>query len=766
MTAAAFSHDSPVAVVLAKLPKAKKSGGGWIAPCPAHADSNPSLSISVGDDGRCLLKCHAGCEVSAIVGALGLTESDLFPPREGPRRRGEGPRFVCAYDYHDEEGRVRFQVVRLREPKKFFQRHADPSGEWINEMDGVERVLYHLPEIIAAKRESKIIFLVEGEKDADNLRALGFKATTNPGGGGKWLPQYTDTLTGADVILCPDNDPTGTKHRDLVASKLDGFAKTLRIMEVPAPHKDISDWIRAGAIAEDIRALAVATPKYVAADPDVEPITRTGGPPVPDGTEPPATKEKPKKIPLTDIGNAERLVLRHGNDLHFVPAWDSWLVWDEKRWLRDETKEVERRAKDTIRSIGEESKQGLMKAEERERLFKFAKKSESNSAVNNLIARTKAEPGVAITTRHLDRDPWALNVANGTLDLRTAEIRPHDPTDLMTKVVPVAYDAEAACPQWLAFLGRIMGGNATLIDYLKRAIGYALTGHTSEQCFFFLHGVGANGKTTFLEILRMIAGDYATQADFTTFIEKKGDGPRNDVARLFGARVVTSSEVGEGKRLNESLIKSLTGSEIVAARFLYAETFEFMPTFKLFLAANHKPIIRGTDEGIWRRVRMIPFAVQIPAAEQDKDLLAKLKTELPGILAWAIDGCQLWLEQGLGLPQEVRAAVANYRAESDTLGAFIEEYCELGPALREPSKLLYQAYQQWAREGGEYQMTQTAFGRRLEERGIRGEKDGTGANRKMWRLGIRLTTRPTGDQGPPQDHHEPADRGDDQEVFL
>jgi putative DNA primase/helicase len=261
---------------------------------------------------------------------------------------------------------------------------------------------------------------------------------------------------------------------------------------------------------------------------------------------------------------------------------------------------------------------------------------------------------------------------------------------------------------------------------------------------FFLHGSGANGKTTFLEIIRAITGDYAAVADFTTFLEKRGDGPRNDVARLFGARVVTSSEVGEGKRLNESLVKALTGGEMISARFLYADLFEFMPTFKVFLAANHKPVIRGTDDGIWRRVRLVPFTVQIPAEEQDKELLAKLRGELPGILRWALAGCILWQRHGLGIPDEVRAATEAYRSESDTMGAFLEEYCELGTGFEfsEPASALYAAYAQWAREGGEYQLSQTAFGRRLEERGIVAVKKGTGGSRKVWRDGVRLVVRP------------------------
>lgn len=762
MSAAAHHHEDPVQLVLSKLPKAKKSGDSWSSPCPAHDDKNPSMSVSRGRDGGCVVHCHVGCTVEAIVDAIGLTLADLMPPKQQKASAGK-LEIECTYDYHDEKGNVRFQVVRLKNPKDFRQRHM-VAGEWIWKMKGVERVLYHLPEVLEAKQAKRVIFLVEGEKDADNLRAIGFAATTNPGGAKKWLNQYTDTLAGADVIIWPDNDKTGSEHRDLVCEKLHGFVASLRIMESPDPHKDASDWIlRGGATAADIKARAKEARLYVA--PAIE--LASAEPPSDEGEPAAAPKDKPRKFALTDIGNAERLVARHGDDFHYVPEWKSWLVWDGRRWQRDKTHELERRAKDTIRNITSETKTTLMNAEQREKLVNFSKKSESNSSVNNMLSRARAEPGIAIATDQLDAHPWLLNLKNGTLDLRTAELKPHDRAHLMTKFVPIEYDQDATCPTWLAFLARVMRDNATLIEYLQMSVGYALTGSTAEQCFFLLHGIGANGKTTFIETIQVLAGDYGTSTDFRTFIESKNDrGPRDDVAELFGARVVTAVEVGEGKRFNESLVKSLTGSDTVRARFLYESAFQFKPQFKLFLAANHKPVIRGTDEGIWRRVRLIPFTVQIPKEEQDKELLSKLRDELPGILAWAIDGCQLWLERGgLGLPDEVRAAGDDYRSESDTLGAFIDEYCELGREFSEPSKLLYDAYAQWAKEGGEFQLSQTAFGRRLEERGIIAEKRGSMANRKVWRLGIRLVVRPSGNAQRPKDSSG-STAGGDQDPML
>jgi putative DNA primase/helicase len=454
------------------------------------------------------------------------------------------------------------------------------------------------------------------------------------------------------------------------------------------------------------------------------------------------TSREPFRVGFTrtDTGNAERFVARHGAAVRYLPAWRKWLLWDGRRWKIDETFEVHRMAKDTIRAIWSDI--GQMHGDAKKDWVKHVMHSEADSAIRAMLSRVMTEPGISITPNDLDRDPWLIAVENGVLDLRTGELRAHDPALLMTKLVPAPFDPEARCDRWESFLDRIMGGNKDLIQFLQKAVGYSLTGSTGERCLLFLYGAGANGKSTFLEILRALLAEYAQQADFTTFLERKGDGPRNDIARLFGARVVTSSEVGEGKRLNESLVKTLTGNDTVTARFLHAEFFEFTPTFKLWLAANHRPVIRGTDNAIWGRVRLVPFTVAIPEEERDQDLKRKLLLELPGVLAWAVAGCLLWLENGMAMPAAVADATESYRRESDTLGAFIEDCCELVPNNREVATRaadLYAVYKRWAADGGEYELSQTAFGRQFEERGIHAEKRGRDSNRVKWRVGIKLT---------------------------
>ncbi len=445
----------------------------------------------------------------------------------------------------------------------------------------------------------------------------------------------------------------------------------------------------------------------------------------------------PRFFAHTDIGNAERLVHFHGHDLRYEVKRKRWYLWDGSRWAMDDKQAVHQLAKRVIRQLRTEAKALENKADQKD-LVKWAIASEQNARVRALLERAESEPGIPMLQNELDRDPFAFNVENGTLDLRTGELRPHDRAQLITKLAPVAYDAAATCPLWHEVLNRLFGGDRTLIDYLQRAVGYSLTGDTRERCLHVLYGNGANGKSTFIETVATLLGDYACEADFATFLERTGSGPRNDIARLAGSRLVRSSELAEGKRLNESMIKALTGNARVSARFLYAEAFEFEPTFKLWFDTNHKPVVRGTDYAIWSRLRLIPFEVTIPEAERDATLkwpASRLRAELPGILNWAVEGCLAWLEGGLRAPERVVAATASYRVESDVLGAFIEECCELGPAHQAQATELYQAYHRWAGDSGEAVLSNTAFGRCLEDRGILSRK----SHGTKYRVGVQLS---------------------------
>jgi len=341
-----------------------------------------------------------------------------------------------------------------------------------------------------------------------------------------------------------------------------------------------------------------------------------------------------------------------------------------------------------------------------------------------------AKPEIPASPEELDADPWLLNCESGTIDLRTEELREHRREDLITKMAPVEYYPAAAAPTWEAFLERVLPGEK-LRRFVQQAAGYSATGSTSEQCMFIHHGPGANGKSTYQETISAALGDYAMPTPTETLLVKRPGGVPNDVARLKGARYVTASETEEGRRLAESLVKDLTGQDTISARFMWAEWFDFKPTHALHLSTNHKPEIRGTDAAIWRRIRLIPWAVTIPPAEQDRKLPEKLRDELPGILAWIVRGCSAWQREGLEAPEEVRQATRAYRAEMDVLAAFLADCC-----LRDEDETafageLWGAWKRWCEETGEQIGTQKRFGGRLAERGFLNHRDGR-TGRKVW----------------------------------
>jgi putative DNA primase/helicase len=361
--------------------------------------------------------------------------------------------------------------------------------------------------------------------------------------------------------------------------------------------------------------------------------------------------------------------------------------------------------------------------------------------ITSMISLARSELTIPVTPDQLDRDPWLLNVANGTLDLRTGKLREHRRTDLITKLAPVAYDPNAGCPTWMQFLEKVMGGDGELIAFLQRVVGYSLTGDTREQALFVLYGTGANGKSTFLATIGDLLGDYAKATPTDTLLVKPGsEGPRNDVARLKGARFVSAVEAEGGKRLAEALVKQITGGDRISARFLYGEYFEFRPEFKIFLAVNHKPVIKSTDHAIWRRIKLIPFTVTIPNTAQDKTLPAKLRAEAPGILGWAVEGCLEWQRNGLGFPTAVVQATDAYRAEMDVFAAFLNESTIARAGAQTPSSELYAAYLEWTEEAGvRFPITKQEFGVRLKERGFIDRKGSHGT--RVWR-GIALRDDP------------------------
>ncbi len=475
---------------------------------------------------------------------------------------------------------------------------------------------------------------------------------------------------------------------------------------------------------EEVRGIAASVARYEPAG-DVVHISFNGH----------GAAQPPRGHNLTDLGNAERFVRDHGQAVRYCYPWAKWLVWTGSRWQRDESGRVQRLAKETVRLIYREAS-GAEDEDRRKALAKHAAASESEARIRAMLELSKSE--LPVSPEELDADPWLFNTPNGTIDLRSGKLREHLREDLLTKVAGTEYRPDAAAPEWMTFLKRVLPGEE-LRAFVQRAAGYSATGDTSEQCMFIDHGRGANGKSTFQEALASALGDYAMRTPTETLLAKRAGGVPNDVARLKGARFVAASETEEGRRLAESLVKDLTGQDTISARFMRAEWFDFRPTHKLWLSTNHKPEIRGTDPAIWRRIRLVPWAVAIPPAEQDRKLLEKLREELPGVLAWIVRGCMEWRREGLKPPDDVRRATAAYRTEMDILGAFLRECCIVDLDSNVAAKDLYDAYKLWCEENGERAETQRRFGARLTDRGdferYRGGKSGG----HRWR-GLELLT--------------------------
>jgi putative DNA primase/helicase len=748
----------PVEKVLEAVDDYEERSDGYWCICPNHDDHYPSLHLKEAKDGTALLICRAGCDQADVLAALegrGVQKRDLFadnaggsvvPIRDGnsdrssnarrghpahPRARG---RIVETYDYADEHGQLLYQTVRFI-PKDFRQRKPDGRGGWDWTLQDVRLVPYRLPELLAADR-GQLVLVCAGEKDVERARELGFVSTTNPLGEGKWREAYSEHLRSRRVAVIPHNDGPGEKHGEAVARSLHGKAasvKVLRLPGVPEGGGDLSDWADAGGTAEDLRRLIDETPEWSPSE--QREVGRAG-------EEPPSINgrgagESYGDFNLTDLGNSERFVAHHGENVRYCYPWRQWLVWTGARWASDDTGRVHRLAKETVRRIYGEAAaaedEGRRKA-----LAQHATRSEAEGKIRAMLELVKSE--VPVSPDELDADPFLLNTKNGTIDFRSGDLCEHRREDLITKITPGEYDPDAKAPEWERFLERVLPGE-DLRAFVQRASGYSATGDTSEQCMFINHGTGNNGKSTFQEALTAALGDYAMRAPTEMLMAKRSGGVPNDVARLKGARFVTASETEEGRRLAESLVKDLTGQDTISARFMRAEWFDFRPTHKLWLSTNHKPEIRGTDNAIWRRIRLVPWAVTVPPAERDKKLPEKLRAELPGILTWVVRGCIEWQREGLRAPDEVRRATGEYRAEMDVLAGFISDCCVADSAAWVKFKDLYAAYQQWCSESGERPESKQRLGNHLKERGYEPDR-GTGNVPIRRGIGLRDDHKP------------------------
>jgi putative DNA primase/helicase len=440
----------------------------------------------------------------------------------------------------------------------------------------------------------------------------------------------------------------------------------------------------------------------------------------------------------TDLGNARRFIKRHGKSVRFIPEWRKWVVWNGSRWDIDNDGAAMRLAKDTVEAMYEEASQ-LPSNAQRDALLKHAIRSQAEARLKAIVSLAESEGSVVLAAHKLDADPWLLGVLNGVIELKTGQFRPARQEDLITRRGNVASELQAQCPEWQKFLGTVTGGDADLQSYIQRAVGYTLTGSVREEVLFVLYGTGSNGKSTFRETLHALFGDYALAADASLLTErKKAGGATEEIARLKGRRFVAVNETAENDQLNEARVKFITSQDMISARNLYGHLFDFFPSHKSFLTTNHKPIVRGTDEGIWRRVHLIPFTVTIDKKSVERDFRERrLMPELPGILNWALAGLAAYREQGLNPPETVLASTQEYRADMDVVGQWIAECCEQDPNARVPTSLAYNDYFRWAEEEVGWALKKLTFRRHLSDRGFGAAKGAQG--RRVIR-GLRLKT--------------------------
>lgn len=735
----------PTAAEIAGRLGGKRTGSGWVMRCVAHDDAHASLSVGQSQDGaRVLWKCHANCTQEAVKEALislGIWPSEFASnaPAARPVVRpvaSASPRArqVAIYKYRREDGTTVHETVRY-EPKAFRQRAIKDDGTHDWSLAKVQTVLYRLPELLASDGP---VWVVEGEKDADNLAEAGAIATTVPMGAGKWREYYGKWLAGREVRIIPDNDRAGQAGAETIAKALDGIAASVVVVHLPIdnPGGDVTDFLAGGGTLADLERFAVDQSRQAVmpAEPMAKPMAETA-----DG------------FPLTDLGNAERLLVRHGVDLRYCVEWKCWLHWTGSYWQRDNgDHQVRRLAVDTIldlTNVASYDQSPDITAQQRTALVRHSERSQSSRSISSMIDMARSRPGVIVSPGELDRDPWLVNFANVTYDLKSGHCTPPARSDLITKLIrwngkPAVYDHEEPprSQLWESFLRRVLP-DEEVRRFVQTAMGYSLIGTTSERIMIILYGSGKNGKSTFIEACQAAVGEYSLTVPSSLFLasrEGRGGGSATpDIASLYRVRLVTSQETPEGGRLDESRVKWITGNDTISARNLYESPFTFEPTHTVWLSTNHRPIIRAGGEAIWDRMRPVPFLERIRADEIRVDLKERLRGELHAIMAWIIEGARMYVEHGLTAPPAVLGATATYKEDSDWFGGFLESRCILSPHSIALAGQLHHAYNNWAVENNERPMTPTALGNTLRERGFISHK--TGIGHRAWK-GLSMNT--------------------------
>ncbi len=701
--------------VLQKLTGIKTISNGYIARCPAHDDKIQSLQISERDDLSVGLHCHAGCDKHHMLSAMGLAFPDLFAPDATEKT------IVATYDYRDLTGKLIYQSVRYF-PKEFRMRRPAGSGwDWNMLPLKGKHVAYRLPEL----KGHNNVFIVEGEKDSDRLWTLGLPATTNIGGAKKWGSAETKSLQAAGVTrvyILPDNDDAGHAHAEIVAQsvKLANIAYSVHELPDLGSHGDVSEWLMNGGSKDAL--LSLVTSKPVVVPPNY----------VPTAAEPAEAKPAGLDVTLyhlTDLGAAESLRDRFGDQLRYDHQREQWLIWDGHFWRPDVDDAASRFAYEHVRLFQSDAIH-VPDFLKRKSYLDFAMGREKRGPLVSMLQQASALKPIAISGDQWDSDGMLLGCPNGIVDLKTGQRRDGAHDDFVTLQTGVSYDGHAQCPRWLQFLDEVFDGKLDLIEWIQRAVGYSLTADMREQCFMVAYGSGSNGKSIFIDALEHIFGTYGYRADMRMFAGRGDESNAFQNADFRGKRLIFAAEVKPNSRMNEHILKHLTGGESLRAEHKYGRSFTIRPVGKIWLSVNHRPKVADDSFGFWRRVRLIPFLRTFTGTSEDRMLKGTLRAEAEGILAWAVRGCLEWQKQGLKAPQIIQDATEEYQQGEDPLADFFEQHVAVDVDTVDSVvtfRDLYLAYRDWASEMGfadREKLTNQAFARLMQARPFEKVKQG------------------------------------------
>ncbi|GAA0431080.1 phage/plasmid primase, P4 family [Streptomyces luteireticuli] len=791
--------------------------GGYLALCPGHADTRPSLRIWRGDDHKVRLTCRAGCRTEDVIAAVGLQWGDLFdaggdgltvsserPTLAGPaetaalavyvdetaaklgdftdqaaasarayaaQRFGldveaaaelmlgvDAPEHDRAFMYRSRSYR---DYPRLTVPLRDFTGVARGlqgrdltgrcPGRWLSLINPRD-ARWSAYGVFRGGGGYSTAIVTEGPGDALTAVGVGYDAVAVRGaslaGNPDLVAELADGLRGTQVVVAGDHDPAGESFTRRLAEGLASHGLEVFALEIPTAGYDLTRWRE-----DDPAAFPAALHRAVKAARPVLPdgnalVDGATGALVPDADEAARAvrlmSEFAERYGSSDVLNAHALVAFTRGTIKHAPGL-GFYMWTGKVWERSDT-----RIRQAIHYMGaaltvaaaeltaqHQEKGGDPKDDPGTRLQKTALGFTLTRNIDSLIRELRAVPSVHVDASDFDAHPELLTFANGTVDLRSGELRPHDKGDLLTYGLDIDYRPEAECPRWLSFLLEVFPSHPELADYFRRLVGYGITGSVAEQCFTVLWGKGANGKSVATDTLTSVFRPITKTTAFSTFEEKSNSGIPNDIAALRGSRLVMASEGESGKPMSEAILKRASGKDMMTARFMRQEFFEFKPSFLIVLSTNHKPRFKGQDEGLWRRVRMIPFTRYFAPHERDPYLDQKLTAEAEGIAAWAVRGAMEWYASGLQDPPVIAEATREYRETSDALAGFFPGVLERGDDGQQmPGGDAFTSYLDWCEAENlpaKERWTRRAFFGAMEERGVVRKK----TNRGIALVGVR-----------------------------